>query len=111
MSSGRPLRVIDAAEEFAVDVHRCFGGPSRAKTHADQARRSSASVSENLIEGYGRGPGADRMRFYRFAVSSCEEALGWIRLSHLIHELQKRDFYYLTNRGVTITRMIRALRY
>ena len=102
MPPRRTLRVIDAAEDFAVDVHRCFSGPGRSKFYADQARRAAGSVYSNLIEGFGRGPGADRMRVYRTARSECEEALGWIRLSYRIdatrvaripspHESRRRD--------------------
>ena len=111
MAPRRPLRVIDAAEAFAADVHRCFNGPGRPKTYADQATRAAASVYANLKEGFGRGPGLDRMRFYRYARSSCEEALGWIRLSHQVDELATRKFHRLMNRGVAIIRMIRRLRY
>ena len=65
----------------------------------------------NLIEGFGRGPGRDRMRIYRTARSECEEALGWIRLSYRIEQLPPRNFRRLTNHGVAIVRMIRGLRY
>jgi four helix bundle protein len=111
MPPRRTLRVIDAAEDFAVDVHRSFSGPGRSKFFADQARRAAASVYSNLVEGFGRGPGADRMRVYRTARSECEEALGWIRLSYRIDQLASHDFHRLTNRGVAIIWMIRGLRY
>jgi four helix bundle protein len=111
MPPRRTLRVIDAAEDFAIDVHRCFSGRRRRKSYAEQASRAAASVYANLVEGFGRGPGPDRMRLYRYARSSCEEALGWIRLSHRIDELASRNFYRLTNRGVAIIWMIRGLRY
>jgi four helix bundle protein len=104
------LRVIDAAEDFAVDVSQCFSGRRRSKLHADQVRRAAASVCANLIEGFGRGPGPDRIRLYRIARASCEEALGWIRLSYRISELPSRDFFRLTNRGVVISRMINHLK-
>src|SRR5262249_14625564 len=41
------LRVIDAAEDFAVDVNRCFG----LQFYSEQARRAAGSVCSNLIEG------------------------------------------------------------
>jgi four helix bundle protein len=102
------LRVIDAAEDFAVDVNRSFGG---GQFYAEQVRRAAGSVYSNLIEGFARGPGRDRMRVYRVARSECEEALGWIRLSYRIDQLAARDFRRLTNRGVAILWMIRGLRY
>ena len=103
------LRVIDAAEDWAVDVTRWLRAASRTCTHADQLRRASDSVSANLIEGYGRGKGPDRNRLYRIGQASCEEALGWLRKSRQLTEIAPKDFHYLSNRGVVIVRMINAL--
>jgi len=105
------LRVIDAAEDFAVDLKQCFTGRGRSKRHADQVCRAAASVCANLIEGYGRGPGPDRIRLYRIARASCEEALGWIRLSYRASELPPRDFFRLSNRGIAISKMIVHLKH
>ena len=105
------LKVIDAAEDFAVDVVTCFNRSRRPKTFAGQTCDSAGSVSANLIEGYDRGPGPDRMRLYRYARSSCEEALGWLHKAYRLAEIGKRDYYRLRNRGITIVRMIRRLKY
>jgi four helix bundle protein len=103
--------VIDAAEDFAVDVARSYGPRARFRTYSGQACRAAGSVHGNLIEGYGRGPGPDRMRLYRYARASCEETLGWLRDARSLGELGNRGFYRLTNRGVAIIRMINSLRY
>jgi len=105
------LRVIDAAEDFAVDVNECFNASGCSKRHAEQVRRAAASVCANLIEGYGRGPGPDRIRLYRIARAECEEALGWLRLSRRASELPSRDFLRLSNRGVAISKMIVRLKH
>ncbi len=103
------LRVIDAAEDFAADLSQWLALRSRSVFDADQMRRAAGSVSANLIEGYGRGQGADRMRLYRFAKSSCEETLGWLRKSRRRGEIEPKDFHSLSNRGIVIVRMINAL--
>ncbi len=105
------LRVIDAAEDFAVDVNQCFSRRSRRRTYGQQIRRSAGSVSSNLIEGYDRGPGPDRRYRYNTARCECEETLGWLRKSRRIGELNRSDFFRLSNRGVTIIRMIDGLDY
>ena len=105
------LRVIDAAEDFTVDVNRSFGPVKGQKTYSDQIRRAVGSVSANLIEGYSRGPGPDRLRLYRISRAECEETLGWIRKAYRMGELGSRDFFRLSNRGVAIVRMINALKY
>jgi four helix bundle protein len=101
------LRVIDAAEEFVASVNRCAA--AKHWVYATQLRRAAGSVYANLVEGYGRGPGADRKRLYRIARAECEEALGWIRQARNANELPDREFFNLMNRGVVIARMINGL--
>jgi four helix bundle protein len=105
------LRVIDAAEDFAVDVTKWLRVSGRRCLHAEQLRRSADAVSSNLIEGYGFGPGPNRNRVFRIGKSECEEALGWLRKSQQLDEIAPKDFHRLTNRGVIIVRMINALIY
>ena len=103
------LRVIDAAEDFAVTVNRLLKSRFRPVTYADQLRRSAGSVGANLVEGYGRGPGADRLNRYRTAKAECEETLSWLRGAYRLGEIPAKDFYALSNRGIVIARMISAL--
>jgi four helix bundle protein len=105
----RTLRTIDAAEDFAVAVSQWLRSSNRSCAHADQLRRAADSVSANLIDGYGRGPGADRLRLYRIGKAECEEALGWLRKSRSLAEIAPKDFHRLSNRGIVIVRMINAL--
>lgn len=44
---------------------------------ADQLYRSIGSVSANLAEGYSRGSGKDRARFYEYALGSAREGRDW----------------------------------
>jgi four helix bundle protein len=103
------LRTIDAAEDFAVAVSQWLRSSAWPCAHADQLRRAADSVSANLIDGYGRGPGADRLRLYRISKAECEEALGWLRKSRSLDEIGPKDFHRLSNRGIVIVRMINAL--
>jgi four helix bundle protein len=104
------LRAFDAAEDFAVDVTRWLESLKKPCPHADQLRRAADSIGSNLNEGFGRGPGLDRKRFYRTATSSCEEALGWLRKSRRMRQIEPKKFHRFTNRGVVIIRMIKRLR-
>jgi four helix bundle protein len=115
LPSGMPprgtLKVIDAAEDFAVEVTKAFRRSKGQKTFAEQTCDAAASVAANLNEGYDRGRGPDRLRYYGYARSSCEEALVWLRDAYALAEIGKRDYYRLSNRGITIVRMIRRLKY
>lgn len=44
---------------------------------ADQLLRSVHSIAANLAEGYSRGSGRDRVRFFEYALGSTREAIVW----------------------------------
>ena len=44
---------------------------------SDQLCRSLGSISANLAEGYSRGTGNDRARFYEYALGSAREGRDW----------------------------------
>jgi four helix bundle protein len=49
------------------------------RTHAlsDQLYRALGSTSANIAEGYSRGTGKDRARFYEYALGSARESRDW----------------------------------
>jgi len=56
----------------------------RAKTIADQLFRATGNISSNFAEGYSRGSGKDRARFYEYALGSAREARDWYFKSRFI---------------------------
>ena len=44
---------------------------------SNQLYRALGSVSANLAEGYSRGTGKDRARFYEYALGSARESRDW----------------------------------
>ena len=44
---------------------------------ADQLYRAVGKISSNIGEGYSRGTGKDRARFYEYALGSAREARDW----------------------------------
>ncbi|RME78497.1 MAG: four helix bundle protein [Chloroflexi bacterium] len=44
---------------------------------ADQLYRAIGSISANIAEGYSRGTGKDRARFYEYALGSAREGRDW----------------------------------
>ena len=44
---------------------------------SDQLYRALGSISANLAEGYSRGTGRDRARFYEYALGSARESRDW----------------------------------
>jgi four helix bundle protein len=54
---------------------------------SDQLYRSVGSISANIAEGYSRGTGKDRARFYEYALGSARECRDWYyKARHLLKE-------------------------
>lgn len=49
----------------------------RTQSLADQLYRAVGSVGANVAEGYSRGTGKDRARFYEYALGSARESRDW----------------------------------
>jgi four helix bundle protein len=54
-----------------------LGRDRRTMGLADQLCRASGSISANIAEGYSRGTGKDRARFYEYALGSARESRDW----------------------------------
>ena len=65
-----------AAEIGWHDVSRLMGD-RRTMDMAGQMYRSVGSIEANISEGYSRGSGKDRARFYEYALGSARECRGW----------------------------------
>ena len=63
----------DLAWEDAVRLERRV--ISRAL--AAQICRAAGSIGANIADGYGRGSGRDRVRFYEYALCSSRESASW----------------------------------
>jgi four helix bundle protein len=44
---------------------------------SDQLYRALGSIGANVAEGYSRGTGKDRARFYEYGLGSARESRGW----------------------------------
>jgi four helix bundle protein len=49
----------------------------RTMSLADQVYRAVGSIGANIAEGYSRGTGKDRARFYEYALGSARESRDW----------------------------------
>lgn len=59
----------------------------RTLSLSDQLYRSLGSIGANLAEGYSRGTGRDRARFYEYSLGSAREARDWYyKARHIMGE-------------------------
>jgi four helix bundle protein len=54
-----------------------LAGDRRTLDLASQLYRAVGSIEANISEGYSRGSGRDRARFYEYALGSARESRGW----------------------------------
>src|SRR5438105_7055592 len=72
-----------AAELAWHDVTRLIRD-KRTISLADQLFRAAGAVSADVEEGYSRGTGRDRARFYEYGLGSAREARGWYYKSRYV---------------------------
>ena len=71
---------------------------------SDQLYRALGSISAKLAEGYSRGTGKDRARFYEYALGSARESRDWyFKGRHILNE------EIIQHRFSLLTQVIRLL--
>jgi len=77
----KALFLFDLAWE---DCAKLIADP-RGRAVATQMIDSTGSISANIEEGHGRGPGKDRNHFLRISAGSARETKGWyVRSRHIL---------------------------
>src|SRR5579862_2977569 len=79
-------------------------GDKRTIDLSSQLYRALGSISANVSEGYSRGTGRDRARFYEYALGSARESRGWYyKGRHILTEK------VVNHRITLLTQIIRLL--
>jgi four helix bundle protein len=70
---------------------------------SDQLYRALGSVSANLAEGYSRGTGKDRARFYEYSLGSARESRDWyFKSRHVLGEKVYQHRLHLLTRIIQL---------
>ncbi len=88
MKSYRDLEVYQMAYSLAIKVHAMTLTLPKYEMYeqGSQVRRSTKSIKDNIVEGYGRNRYKnDFIRFLIYAHSSCDEALSQLTMIDEIH--------------------------
>ena len=76
---------------------------ARTTNIASQLFRALGSISANLAEGYSRGTGKDRARFYEYALGSARESRDWyFKARHLLPEVVSEHRLNLMNQIIRL---------
>lgn len=86
--SYKDLDIYNMAFEYAYEIHLMSLKLPKYELYeqGSQIRRSSKSVKDNIVEGYGRRRyKAEFIRFLVFAHASCDEVLTQLEMISKIH--------------------------
>ena len=78
MKSYRDLEIYQFAHQIALEIHSISLGLPKLEMYEEgsQIRRSSKSISVNIVEGFGRKRyRQDYIRFLIYSHASCDETL------------------------------------
>lgn len=88
MKSYRHLEIYKTAYKLALEVHKMSLTLPKYEIYeqGSQVRRSSKSVKDTIVEGYGRRRYKDDfIRFLIYSQSSCDEAISQLNMISDIH--------------------------
>ena len=78
MKSYRDLDIYNESKKLAIEVHKISLKFPKLELYEEgsQVRRSSKSVTSNIVEGYGRRRyKADYIKYLIYAQSECDETI------------------------------------
>ncbi len=88
MKSYRDLDVYKLAYRLAIDVHKMTMQLPKYELYelGSQIRRSTKSIKDNIVEGYGRKRYKNEfVKFLVYAHASCDEAMSQLEMISELH--------------------------
>ena len=96
MKSYKDLDIYNLSVEYAIDIHRLSLELPRFELfeQGSQIRRSSKSISSNIVEGYGRRRYKQEfVRFLTYAHASALESLSQLEVLNALYEKPQFALY------------------
>lgn len=94
MSSYKDLEIFQLAFDLPIKIHYASLKLSKFELfeQGSQIRRSSKSVKDNIVEGFGRRKyKAEYVKFLTYSISSCDETLNHIMTIKVLYP-EIKDF-------------------
>lgn len=93
------LRVWQKGHELVVDIYRTTKGFPKDEAYGltSQIRRSAASVTANIAEGFGRQTYKEKVQFYYMAQGSLTELKDQLLIARDVGYLNQEDFGRLSD--------------
>lgn len=108
MKSYEDLEIYQLAYENALEVHKMTMKLPNYEQYeqGSQIRRSSKSIKDNIVEGYGRRRyKAEFIRFLVFSHASCDETISQLKMINDLH-FSENPLTELQNNYVELSKKI-----
>ncbi len=104
------LIVWREAQRCAVNIYKITDGFPTHELYGivSQIRRSAASISANIAEGFGRRSPNDKLHFCTIAYGSLLETKNFLYLSERLDYLTKERLIELLDQGTELQKLINA---
>ena len=92
MKSHKELDIYNLAFDYAIEVHKVSLKMPKFELYeqGSQVRRSSKSVKDNIIEGYGRRKyKQDFIKFLTYSHASLLECKGQLEMIQILYDIQE----------------------
>ena len=111
MRDFREIKVWAKSHLLTLEIYKVTAVFPREEIYGltSQVRRSSASISANIAEGFGRGSNAELARFLQIAMGSACEVEYHVLLAKDLNLLTKEIYDDLNERIVEVKRMLASL--
>lgn len=96
MKSYRDLDIYKESKQLAIEIHRISLSLPKIETYEEgsQIRRSSKSITSNIVEGYSRNRyKADFIRYLIYAQAECDETILHLDFLFETHSFQDAASY------------------
>ena len=105
------LEIYKIAYELMINIHKLslkFPKIEQYNGIADQIRRSSKSITANIVEGFAK------QRFYKeefkrmlvYAIGSCDETILWIKVAKDLGYIKEKESKYYLDRYKILVKKI-----
>ncbi len=104
------LEVWQQAQAWAVEVYqltKIFPDEERFGL-SSQVRRSVASISANIAEGFGRKTPKDKLHFYTIAYGSTLETKNFLYLANKLSYIDEMQLSNLLDRAISVQKLLNA---
>lgn len=107
----KDLEVYKLSYKLALDIYKLTNRFPKSELYGliSQIRRSSTSITLNIVEGYGRLSKEDFKRFLKISLGSTNETIVLLKLSKDLKYINEKEYIYINKQYDILCRMLYSM--